>query len=342
MFNDMTGSVSGPYLASLLSNELGTTVTAGEAYTSVFPGGAIPQRAWSAPGKNLLQYIPSPNVSASQFSTSAFAQTVRDDKGAARIDVNSHLGEVSGYYFADNYNLDNPYPGSVAGASVPGFDALFIGQAQLISLGDNKVIGSNAVNEFHLGYLRNANVIGQPKGGLGVSLASQGFVTGAGTPGIYVQAPQFEGVQNISFPTFVMGVPITNLTQINNTFYVSDGLFRVIGAHTIKFGGQFHIDQVNEHANATLNGTFNIDGTETGDPYADLLIGVASNFTQSTAAPFYLRNRYFGAYGQDSWRARSDLTVNAGLRWDVIMPFWEKYGETQTYVPGQQSTLYPG
>jgi hypothetical protein len=46
----------------------------------------IPQDAWSAPGKNLLQYIPSPNVSASQYSTSAFAQTVRDDKGSARID----------------------------------------------------------------------------------------------------------------------------------------------------------------------------------------------------------------------------------------------------------------
>ena len=40
--------------------------------------------------------------------------------------------------------------------------------------------------------------IGQPKGGLGVSLASQGFATGAGTTGIVVQAPQFEGVQNIA------------------------------------------------------------------------------------------------------------------------------------------------
>ena len=91
-----------------------------------------------------------------------------------------------------------------------------------------------------------------------MSLASQGFVTGAGTPGIFVQAPQFEGVENMTFPTFVMGVPITNGTQINNTYYVSDGLSRVIGSHTLKVGGQFHIDQVNEHPNATFNGTFNI------------------------------------------------------------------------------------
>ena len=234
-----------------------------------------------------------------------------------------------------------PYPGSVAGASIPGFDALFIGRAQLFSVGDTKVIGANTVNEFHIGYLRNANVIGKPKGGLGVSLASQGF-TDPANGGIFVQAPQFEGVENITFPTFVMGVPITNETQINNTFYLSDGLSRSIGAHTLKFGVQVHIDQVNEHPNATFNGTFNINGTETGDPYADFLLGTPSNFTQSSGQPFYLRNHYLGLYVQDSWRVRSDLTINAGLRWDVIAPWSEKYNQLQTYIPGAQSTLYPG
>ena len=181
----------------------------------------------------------------------------------------------------------------------------------------------------------------QPKGGLGVSLASQGFNTGAGTPGIFVQAPQFEGVENISFPTFVIGVPTTNETQINNTYYLSEGLSRVMGEHTLKVGGQFHVDQVNEHPNATFNGTFNIDGTETGDPYADFLIGVGSNYTQSSGQPFYLRNRYLGTYAHDSWRARNDLTINAGLRWDVIMPFWEKHNQIQTYVPGSGVRALP-
>ncbi len=185
-------------------------------------------------------------MSASQYSTSAFAQNVLDNKGSVRIDWNSRLGQISGYYFIDDYNLDNPYPGTVAGASIPGFDGLFIGRAQLLSLSDNKLIGSNTVNEFHFGYLRNANIIGQPKGGLGVSLASQGFVTGAGTSGIYVQAPQFEGVENITFPTFVMGVPITNGTQVNNTFYLSEGLSRAIGAHTLKFSAQCQPTRVNE------------------------------------------------------------------------------------------------
>ena len=338
----LTGDVSGPYLAGILTQKLGYTVTSGEPYASVFPGGVIPKDAWSAPAQHLLAYIPSPNVGTSQFSTSAYEQTVRDDKGSFRLDGNSRFGQLSAYYFLDDYRLDNPYPGSVAGASIPGFDALFIGRAQLFALGDTTVIGAKTVNEFHVGFLRNANVIGQPKGGLGVTLASQGFTTGAGTSGIVVQAPQFEGVQNITFPTFVMGVPITNLTQVNNTYFVSDGLARSFGAHTVKVGAQFHLDQVNEHPNATFNGTFNIEGTETGSAYADFLLGTPSNFTQSSGQPFYLRNRYLGLYAQDSWRLRSDLTVNAGVRWDIIMPWWEKYNQIQTYIEGAQSTLYPG
>ena len=335
----LTGDVSGPYLASLLTQQLGRPVTAGEPYADVFPNGVIPQSAWSEPAKHLLSYIPSPNIGTGQFSTAAFSQTVRDDKGSVRIDANTRWGQLSGYYFIDDYSLDNPYPGSVAGASIPGFDALTIGRAQLFSFGDTTVFGANTVNEFHFGYLRNANIIGQPHGGAGVSLTSQGFVTGPGTPGIVVQAPQFEGIENITFPTFVMGVPITNVTQVNNTWFLSDGLSRVIGAHTLKLGGQFHADEVNEHPNATFNGTFNINGSETGSAYADFLIGTPSNFTQSSGQPFYLRNRYLGLYAQDSWRARNDLTINAGLRWDRIMPFWEKYNQLQTYVAGAQSTL---
>jgi hypothetical protein len=198
------------------------------------------------------------------------------------------------------------------------------------------------VNEFHVGYLRYANVIGQPKGGLGVSQAAQGFSGSTANGGFAIQAPRLEGVENVVFPSFIMGVPITNETQTNNTVYLSDTFSKVINTHTLKFGGQFHFDQVNEHPNATFNGTFNIDGTETGSAFADFLIGAPSNFTQSSGQPFYLRDRYAGLFAQDSWRARTDLTFNFGLRWDYIMPFWEKYNEVQTIIPGRHSVLYPG
>jgi len=347
--SSLTGKVSGPALASLLTKELGYPVSQGEPYFTpgctsancVLPGGQIPMSAWSGPAIHLLQYIPKPNQPGNVFSTAAFDKTVRDDKAAGRMDANLGPGQFSFYYFLDNYRLDNPYPGAQGGASVPGFDALTIGQAQLFTLGYTRILGPQTVNEFHAGLIRNSNNIGEPHGGLGVTLASQGFVTGAGTPGITVQAPQYEGVENIVFPSFIMGVPVTNVIQWNNTLYLSDSISKVIGAYTLKFGGEFHADQVNEHPNATFNGTFNILGTETGSAFADFLLGVPSNFTQSTGQPYYLRNRYAGAFFEDSWRVRSDLILNLGVRWDLIMPWWEKNNNIQTVVPGEQSVLYP-
>jgi Carboxypeptidase regulatory-like domain len=348
---DLSGAVNGNYWANLLSQRLGYTVSSGERYYTpgctsttqcVLPNAVIPQRAWSTPAQRLLQYIPQPNSGDGLFSTSAFSNTVRDGKGSARIDANSRFGFLSAYYFNDRYTRDDPYPGQQGGASVPGFDALTVGQAQLFSVSATKAFGASTVNEFHFSVTRNANDVGRPHGGTGVGLASQGFVTGPGTPGIVVQAPQFEGVENIVFNSFVMGVTITGVDQNNTTYHWSDNVSRVRGAHTLRFGGQFHYDQVNMHPNATFNGTFTISGTETGSDFADFLLGIPSNYIQTTGGGFYLRDKYAGFFGQDSWRVRNNLTLNYGLRWDFIEPFYEKYNQIQTIVQGQQSTVYPG
>ena len=82
-------------------------------------------------------------------------------------------------------------------------------------------------------------------------------------------------------------------------------------------------------------------GPKRASALADFLLGFPSNFTQSSGQRFYLRDRYAGAFAQDSWRARHDLTVNLGLRWDLIRPWSEKYNNIQTIVPGEQSVLYP-
>jgi hypothetical protein len=347
----LTGTVNGQYWANLLSQRLGYPVSAGQRYYTpgcattvacVFPNAAIPLRAWSVPAQRLLQYIPAPNSGDSQFSTGAFAQTVRDDKGSVRVDGNTRLGLMSAYYFADDYRLDNPYPGQQGGATVPGFDALTLGRAQLLSLGTNTVLGSTGVNEFHASFMRNANNVGFPNGGRGVSLASQGFVTGPGTPGIVVQAPELEGIENIVFDTFTMGVTITGVNQINTTVNVSDSVSRVLGAHTVKIGGQFQFGQVELDPNATFNGTFTFAGTETGSDFADYLLGVPSNYIQSAGGVFHLRNNYGAVFAQDSWRATPKVTFNYGLRWDVMQPWYERDNQIQTIVPGAKSVVYPG
>src|ERR1700691_713832 len=127
----LVGVVGGPYFANLHTQKLGYGVTPGESYyvpgctasaQCVFPNAMIPQRAWSVPAQRMLQYIPAPNT-ATGFATSSFNQTVRDDKGAVRIDGNSRWGLLSAYYFLDDFNLNNPYPVAQSGASVPGFNA---------------------------------------------------------------------------------------------------------------------------------------------------------------------------------------------------------------------------
>ena len=352
MASSLTGVVTGQDWAATLSRELGYPVAADEAYYQsgcsrssqcVFPNAVIPTSAWSTPAKHLLQYIPEPNVGPSAFSTSAEDEHLRDDKGALRLDYNSHRwGLLSAYYFLDDYTLNNPYPVAQSGASVPGFNALYLGRAQLLSLGDSKTIGTTAVNEFHFTYLRNNSDLGKPVGGLGISLASQGFVTGVGTPGIVPLNPQGEGVESTVFNTFSIGTNANQLRQVNNTFQWIDSLAKVVSRHTIKAGLEFHYDQINTNPIAQFNGNFLFAGGQTGSDFGDFLLGIPSQYNQSQLQRFYGRNQYWGIYGQDSWRLRPDLTLNYGLRWDRIEPWYEKNNGISAFEAGKYTVVFPG
>ncbi len=347
----LTGSVSGPYFAQLLSGKLGYAVAQGEPYYTaqctaanaqcVFPGGVIPQTVFSAPAQQLLQYIPQPNAGSGTFSTSTYAQTVRDDKGAVRVDRQTRWGALTGYYFLDDYTLLNPYPTGQGGATVPGFNAQNNGRAQLAAVNLQTVIGSTGTNLVHVSYMRNAAAAGQPRGGVGVSLASQGFVTGEGTSGIVPGLPSIEGVANVIFNSYTMGVDVTSLFQAENTFEIADDMSRTVRNHVLSFGVDFHADQINTHPTVYDNGSFSFTGSETGSDFADFLLGIDSSYTQGQGQKFYNRNHYVGVYGQDSWRVSPQLTLNYGLRWDVLPPWSEKFNQLLTLNPNEQSLVFP-
>jgi len=347
---DMTGSVNGSYFASQLSQKLGYSVVAGEPYYNpgctksncVFPGAVIPKAAWSSPAQQLLQYIPSPNLSSGEFSTSAQNQKLGDNKGAIRIDASTRWGKISGYYSLDDYSLNNPYPTQQGGATVPGFNAATNGREQLGSLSDTMTFGPRTVNQFQMSYLRDVNILGSPVGTVGTTLVSQGFVTSTGTPSILPQRPAIQGVENVIFNNYVIGSTVTGLNQYDNVFEYSDTFSRVIGAHTLKVGGELKFNEVNAAADVQSNGLFAFFGTETGSDFADFLIGAPSRYEQGDAQPFYMRNRYGALFLQDSWRLRPNLTFNYGTRWDVEMPYYEKFNQIQTLVAGEQSKVYPG
>ena len=259
-----------------------------------------------------------------------------------RIDASTRFGMLAAYYLADDYTLNNPYPTLQGGANVPGFNALNLGRSQLATFGDTKSFGARTVNDFHVTFLRDVNNVGTPQGTVGTSLTSQGFVTPSGTPSILPQRPSIVGVENVNFSSFIMGSTITGLIQVDNTYEVRDNFARVIGTHTLKAGGELMISQVNLAPDVQSNGTFSFFGQETGIDFADFLIGIASFYKQGDAQPAYTRNRYGALYAQDSWRIKPGLTLNYGVRWDVVMPWYEKYNQLQTLIPGEQSVVFPG
>jgi hypothetical protein len=355
--NTLTGKVNGTYLAQILSGRLGYGVTIGEPFYTpgcgsssqcVFPGAQIPQKVFAVPATKMLQFIPSPNLGPNEFSTDAEKEGLGDDKGSARVDVNSsRYGTFSAYYFVDKYNLDNPYPSGFGGATVPGptgaYDAISSGTDQMVVLSDTKTFGSNLVNEAHVGYVRLNNDLGIPKGGVGVSLADQGI--SSGPQGIQQGFPQYAGVEMLYFNSFAVGSNPFFLAQVNNTIDFGEAISKVAGNHTMKFGGQYIRYDVKQLPDLVANGTFSFFGSgsqSTGNGFADFLLGLPDFYSQQSSPPFHELSATGGIFAEDSWRVRPNLTLNYGLRWDYIRGWSELDNQGTTLIPGLESQTFPG
>ena len=353
----LTGILNGTYLAQTLSQRLGHPVTTGEPFYTpgcsasaqcVFPNAVIPPSAFAVPATRMLQYIPTPNLGTDQFSSGAEKRRLNDDKGSARLDANTpKYGNVSLYYFADRYHLDDPYPSGFGGATLPGpsgpYDALSSGVDQMIVLSDTRTFGSTLVNEAHVSFVRLNNNLGVPKGGVGVSLADQGI--SSGPEGIQQGFPQYAGVETLYFNSFTVGTNPFFLEQINSTYQAGDSLSKVAGNHTVKLGGQYIWYKVKQLPDLVANGTYSFFGSgsqSTGDGFADFLLGLPDFYSQQSSPAFYESATNGGFFAQDSWRVRPNLTFNYGVRWDYITPWAEKYHQITTLVYGVNSKTFPG
>lgn len=362
----LSGSVNGTAWAQTLSTELGQTITAGEPYYTpgctsysvcVFPNATLAPSLLNPISAKLLPFILpantgtiNPTTGTGTFSTSSGQINLRDDKFSGRLDdQSSRFGLVSLYYYFDNFNRIDPY--WLGNAPVyPGFSIDGTGQTHNINIGMTKTLSSAAVNEFRVGFFRLDTKLNRPLGGTGQSLASLGFASGAnGAPGIFPGTPSVEGIPEIDFNNFVIGVPSRPNHLLDNIYQVIDNYSKVIGTHTVKLGGQYHYNQLEENLSNVANGNFffgtNFSGggsSETGNDFVDFLLGAPTSYVQGESFPSYGRNFYFGLYAQDSWRVRSNLTFNYGLRYDVSAPWHEKYNEIQTLIPGEQSVVFPG
>jgi hypothetical protein len=335
---NLTGNVTGSYWAQVLSQRLGRPVQVNEPYAAVFPNGIIPSSAFSPAAKGTIGFIPAPNVGDNTYSSAALSTYSIDHKAGQRVDfLNRLTGNWSGYYYFDDFNSLNPYGGS----SFPtGFGSDARDRNQLATLSNTYIVSPTAVNDFRMSYTRIV-VRSVPAGSTAPSLESMGFITGAGTLGINNSGPTgYSAVPDINLNNFSFGDPGTS-NGIQNTYQIGDNFSKIIGRHTIKFGGEARYYQMNNRNGGDFLGSFSFTGGETGSDIADYLLGAPSGYAQASPQVLDGRSRYAGAFVQDSFRIRSNLTLNIGLRWEFSTPWYDTQNKIVALVPGEQSTQYP-
>ena len=112
-----------------------------------------------------------------------------------------------------------------------------------------------------------------------------------------------------------------------NIFQIADTLTWIRGRHSLKFGIDFRRQQRNFYQVTAPRGFFDFGGVYTndlttangGNGLADLLLGVPIANEQDFLLGLY-PTRYWdlAAFVQDDFRVRPNLTINLGLRYDVL------------------------
>jgi len=332
-------------------------------YSTIFPGDVIPQQCMDQTALDLLnQNVPHGNVSDALFQAGPL-QHERSNQFTVKIDheltKNQHL---TGYYYFTQHYLAKPFAKFQAGgATVPGFGDLTDERIQQLNISHTWTIGSTAVNEARFTFFRE---------GQGTFLhpqhtalvqdscktvpADQCFTDPtdpANALGIHPNlGASREGVPYVNISGgFALGNNFEGeLPQRGNTYQFSDSFGKVIGNHSIKFGGDFRENQFDQRLYFNINGSYYIYGGGPNDPqasdgnlFANYLLGLNDNYIQGSAQDELIRSKGVYLFAQDSWKIKSNLTLNYGLRWELNTPLADIGKKVQTYRPGQNTKIYP-
>ncbi len=130
---------------------------------------------------------------------------------------------------------------------------------------------------------------------------------------------------------------------------VNASLNKIVGAHSIKVGGEWRLLNLDFYQYTYPSGTYSSDQTWTrqnpavddgsGNAIASFLLGLPSGgditFDPHTNQTSY----YLAGYAQDDWKVTKNLTVNYGLRWDVELPRTESKNQLSYWDPTLTSAL---
>jgi hypothetical protein len=119
-------------------------------------------------------------------------------------------------------------------------------------------------------------------------------------------AVNISGVANFGTATFSPLARDTSLTEF------SDSVSAQRGSHSVKGGADFLYNRIDIVFPGAFQGVYNFSSL------SNFLSGNYTNFQQAFGTPSQLQaNPNVGAFAQDEWRVRPDLTINAGVRYDV-------------------------
>src|SRR5580700_2194479 len=288
---------------------------------------------------NVLPFFPLPTPGTNDFVAT---QTLSDNNDQFGLRLDHYLSHADTLNFRYMYSSGpTTDPLSPVGANVPGFPVGEYDRAQNFVTQETHIFSPSVIGVARFSYLRNAFLLDQhlnheSPSALGFQYAPT-LPSAAGPP--FIQVGGYASV----------GDPITGpRNTFQNTFDLSGSLSWIRGRHELRFGGGYRRDQINALQGIATNGFFVFAGIPSfedflySDGFANYLSGNPVVFLQGGGNfAREIRDRALDAYGQDTYKVNSRLTLNLGLRYELPFPSTERHNEVNLFVPGAQSTVLP-
>ncbi|AXC11236.1 Oar protein [Acidisarcina polymorpha] len=304
---------------------------------SALGGPVIPQGQISPTATALLTYYPLPNVSGqSNYNYENFQQTpARTDGADIRIDQTINAKQ-SAYARFSRKNITEDY----ANPLLPNDSDSVHNRSFLIS--HTYTITPRLLNEFRFGFTNVTTSVGFPI--QGAAALSQLDLTGVNIS----QHPTTHAFPTFNFSAGTGFTPIgrdkTGVTQ-SKTLQLTDSLTFTSGRHTFKGGidaRRVRYSDIETFLPSDDFGQFTFEPTFTGNAFGDFLEGAPTNLFFAVSSPDVAGTAWqYSAFGQDEFQVTNKLTVNVGLRWQILPAFNEDGGNLANFDQRNNSIVVP-
>jgi hypothetical protein len=277
----------------------------------------------------LVNLIPVPNGGTPGAETYIATPSVRTNRrgDSLRLDQNLNSKMRAMFRFThDSLEQALPYP-DLTYTSFPTVQSKVIVPGVSLVARFTANISKTTLNEFVFSYtadhvyITNLGNWQRPEGMTMGALFWNGF--GGKPPGFLV------GGSSAYSGGFGLDLGFAPWVNSNPTYTYRDNLSMMVSRHNIQVGAYFVAAQKNEPNFAQLQGLLIFDARSmksTHNPFADLLTGQISSFSQtSSQVKYYNRYKIVEPYFQDDWRATGRLTLNLGLRVSFFGTYRERY-----------------